>query len=260
LLSAGGYDVEADEKKNVFQQQAICSYGVLFMVNGQPERTLLHVDTKHQYIQFFLEDKLQEEHPTVNIQTVGVSKTPDLSLQQPDGIVDLYSVVVELKEIDKGSKSIVSGKRNIYCGNLAEVKEIEKLLKQLALGDYSTVRTLITKYPIRDRVKVKLGDLEGDHNYAPRHMVLAEKRVLFFRKEDSKLPMWAILINIAKIDQFDKTTLKVSSGIESCLIKFENSEVCQNWREHFMETRQKYNIMTVEFTEVPTEKPKKGKK
>jgi len=174
--------------------------------------------------------------------------------------VDLYSVVIELKELEKTSKSIVTGKRHIYCGNLEEVKEIEKLLKQLALGDYSTVRTLITKYPIRERVKVKLGDLDGDHNYAPRFMVLAEKRVLFFRKEDSKLPLWAILINIAKIEQFDKTTLRVASGIETCLLKFENSEVMQNWREHFMETRQKYNIMTVEYTEVPTEKPKKGKK
>jgi len=258
--AAGGYDVEADEKKSAVQQQAICSYGVLLLVNGQAERVLFHVDIKHQYVQFFMEEKLHEEHPTHNIQTVGISKTPDLSLQQGDEIVDLYSVVVELKEIDKSSKSIVTGKRNIWCGNLAEVKEIEKLLKQLALGDYSTVRTLITKYPIRDRVKVKLGDSEGDHNYAPRHMILAEKRVLFFKKEDSKIPVWAILLSTAKIEQFDKTTLQITSGIESCLLKFENSEVMQNWLELFMETKQKYNIMSVEFTEVPAEKPKKGKK
>jgi len=86
--------------------------------------------------------------------------------------------------------------------------------------------------------------------------VVAEKKVLIFRKEDSKIPVWVILLHSSKVSEFDKTTIKVETGLETCLLKFENAETCDNWMTLFRETKQKFNISTV----VVVEKRPDGKK
>jgi len=251
--------MEGEEKKFVNQQSAVCSYGILLLIKDQPERIVMHVEMVHQYLQFWLDDKLHEEHPGVNVVSTVVAKTPDLSLQQADGVVDLFSVKIEIKTADRVTKAIKNIERKLYCGTLAEAKEIEKLLYQLSMGDFSTVRTLISKYPIVARTKLKLGDMEEGHNWAPRFAALAEKRCLFFRKEDAKVPVWSVLIHTSKLEEFDRTTIKIESGLETCLLKFDSAETCDNWLTLFKETKQKFNIMTVVVTEKrPDQKKRKS--
>jgi len=175
LRKSAGYDsIPEGSGKTLDRQSALCSYGVLLMNNDtmQPERVVLLANLDHT-IQILKDDSVFESYPAKNIVTVVHAVTPDLNLKHVDGVTHLFSVKVELKAVK--DKEIVHIARKLYCGTLLEAEQLEKLLKQLAVGDFSSVRGM-SKHPIQAGATIRLGDMEPSHNWVSRYAVLAEKK------------------------------------------------------------------------------------
>eukprot|EP00457_Paulinella_chromatophora_P001117 gb/GEZN01001119.1/.p1 GENE.gb/GEZN01001119.1/~~gb/GEZN01001119.1/.p1 ORF type:complete len:1045 (-),score=185.66 gb/GEZN01001119.1/:115-3249(-) len=244
LRKAAGYDdigsSVGDAKAPADRSQALASFGVLMLEEGSnnPDRVVIYASLDHQ-INIVIEDQIANSYPAKNVISAAVAKQPDLNLRHVDRITSLYSVTVEFRDIV--DKTVTKSIRKFFAPNLLQSEQLEKMLNNLSIGDFSLIRDLV-KNPIKQTAHIQLGDDTALGNWVSRWAAVGEKRIMIFRRAESNLPSWVVEVPSAKISKFEKNGIKVVSGIETIVLKFTSTTIRDMWSDTLEEIQDEFPL------------------